>query len=97
LASFYTFSYFHRVRREGEDKLWCTPPHKGKFDVCSFYKIVTCKDASPFPWKSIWQTKVPLKVSFAWLAALGKILTMDNSRRGMSSWSTGTAYETRMG
>jgi len=35
-----------------------------------------------FPWKSIWRTKVPLKVAFfAWAAALGKILTLDNFRK----------------
>jgi hypothetical protein len=36
----------------------------------------------PFPWKSIWCTKAPQRVAFfVWLAALGKILTLDNLRR----------------
>jgi hypothetical protein len=78
LVSFYTLLYSIRVRREGEDKLWWAPSHKGKFDVRSFYKFHACKDDVPFPWKSIWRTKVPLKLTFfVWSAALGKILSMD--------------------
>jgi hypothetical protein len=39
-------------------------------------------DSTQFPWKSIWQNKALLKVVlFAWSAALGKILTMDNLRK----------------
>jgi hypothetical protein len=50
---------------------------KGKFDVRSFYKTLACKEAIHFPWKSIWQTRVPLKVTFfAWTVAQGKILTL---------------------
>jgi hypothetical protein len=59
-----------------------SPSHKGKFDVRSFYKTLACKEAIHFPWKSIWRTKVPLKVAFfAWTAAQGKILTLDNLRK----------------
>lgn len=64
-----------RVRREGEDKVWWAPSHKGKFDVRSFYKVLPCKDEVLFPWKSIWHTTVPLKAAFffffffAWSAA----------------------------
>ena len=64
------------------DKLWWILSHKGIFDVRSFYKILAYKDNSSFPRKSIWRTKAPLKVAFfAWSAALGKILTMDNLRK----------------
>jgi hypothetical protein len=35
-----------------------------------------------FPWKSIWKVKVPVRVSFfAWTAAPGRILTLDNLRK----------------
>jgi len=35
---------------------------------------ITC----PFPWKPLWKSKVPIKVSFfIWAVALGKILTAD--------------------
>jgi hypothetical protein len=82
LASFFTFLYSIRVRSEGDDKLWWTPSHKGKFDISSFYKVLACKEEASFPWRSIWRTKVPLKVAFfAWSAALGKILTLDNLRK----------------
>jgi hypothetical protein len=67
LVSFCTLLYFHRVRMEGEDKLWWASSHKGKFVVSSFYKILACKGDLPFPWKSISRTKVPLKVFFFWL------------------------------
>jgi hypothetical protein len=34
---------------------------------------------SPFPWKSIWRVKFPSRVVFfGWMAALGKILILDN-------------------
>jgi hypothetical protein len=28
------------VRREGKDKLWCTPSNKRMFDVRSFYRAL---------------------------------------------------------
>jgi hypothetical protein len=43
---------------------------------------MTCSDYFCFPWKSVWQTKVPFRVVFfAWFAALQKILTMDNLQK----------------
>jgi hypothetical protein len=64
LASFFTLLYSIRVRSEGDDKLWWTPSNKGKFVVSSFYKVLTCKEEDPFPWRSIWRIKVPLKMVF---------------------------------
>jgi hypothetical protein len=82
LASFFSLLYSTRVNCDGKDQLWLFPSHKGKFDVRSFYKALACKEAIHFPWKSIWRTKVPLKVAFfAWTAAQGKILTLDNLRK----------------
>ena len=82
LASFYSFLYSLRTRREREeDKLWWAPSYKGKFDIRSIY-ILACKEASPFPWKSIWRTKTPSKVAFfAWSTVLGKILSMENLKK----------------
>jgi hypothetical protein len=54
LASFFTLLYSIRVRSEGDDKLWWTPSHKGKFDVSSFYKVLACNEEASVPWKSIW-------------------------------------------
>jgi hypothetical protein len=82
LSSFFTLLYSIRGDHDGEDKLRWPPSRKGKFDVRSFYKILAYKETAHFPWKSIWRTKVPLKVTFfAWVAALGKILTLDNIRK----------------
>jgi hypothetical protein len=64
LASFYTLLYSYRMSREGEDKIWWVSSSKGKFDVRSFYNILVSKEASPFPWRSIWHTKAPSRVSF---------------------------------
>jgi hypothetical protein len=84
LASFFTLLYSIRVS-EGEDKLWWTPSHKGKFDVSSFYKVFACKEEASFPRRSIWWTKVPLKVAFfAWSVALGRSLPWIILERGMS-------------
>jgi hypothetical protein len=55
----------------------------GLFEVKS-YKTLWYDGDTVFPWKSIWRVKVPLKVAlFAWTAALGKILTIDNLCRRM--------------
>jgi hypothetical protein len=61
-------------------------------DVISFYSVLVPHDGSPFRLKSIWRSKVPLRVTlFAWLAALGKILTLPCMISGsvMSWWSSG--------
>jgi hypothetical protein len=82
LAFFFTLLYSIRVKSEGGDKLWWTPSYEWKFVGSSFYKVLTCKEEDPFSRRSIWRTKIPLKVAFfAWLAALGKILTLDNLRK----------------
>lgn len=44
--------------------------------------MLTILIGSPFPWKNIWRIKVPSRVAiFVWMAALGKILTLDNPRK----------------
>jgi hypothetical protein len=82
LASSYSLLYSFRMHREGEDKIWWILSRKGKFDVRSYYDTLVRKEASPFPWKSIWRTKAPSRVVFfAWTMVLGQILTIDNLRR----------------
>jgi hypothetical protein len=81
-ALFFSCLYLASGRRVGEDKLWWTPSKKGLFNVRSFYIVLVRIDNSPFPWKSIWRTKAHLSVVFfAWSAAVGKILTMDNLKK----------------
>jgi hypothetical protein len=43
--------------------------------------MLSSHHSTDFPWKSIWQSRVPYKVAFfTWLVAQGKILTIDNLR-----------------
>jgi hypothetical protein len=82
-ASFFRVLYLARMRLEGEDKMWWVPHSKnGFFGVKSFYNVMGCLDGVCFPWKSVWCTKVPLRMTFfGWSAAFEKILTMDNLRK----------------
>ena len=44
--------------------------------------MIRAATKSPFPWKGIWSVKVPKRVLFfMWIAALGRILTLDNLMR----------------
>lgn len=62
--------------------LWWVSSKRWLFVVKSFYSVIGCNDGLHFPWKSVWQTKVPLRMAFfVWSAALKKIFTMDNLRK----------------
>ena len=82
LYSFMDLIYSIPLRGEGEDKLgWRRNPNK-RFSVKEYYCCMSMASSDPFPWKSIWQAKVPPRVAFfSWTAALGKLLTIDNLRR----------------
>jgi hypothetical protein len=55
---------------------------KEGFQVKSYYRALLPMSDQSVPWKSIWKTKAPPRVSFfVWAAALGRILTIDNLRR----------------
>jgi hypothetical protein len=74
--------YSIRLKQDGVDKLCWNPSKKGLFDVRSFYNVLIPHDNTHFPWRCIWRSKAPLRVAFfAWSAALGKILTLDNLRK----------------
>jgi hypothetical protein len=82
LALFYRCLYDCKIRGVGVDKLWWVPSHKGLFKVKSYYRVLSPTGVTTFPWKSIWRSKAPPRVAFfAWTAACGKILTVDNLRR----------------
>jgi hypothetical protein len=52
------------------------------FKVSSYYKDLSRRNDTSFPWKSIWKPKVPSRIAFfLWVASLGKILTVENLRR----------------
>jgi hypothetical protein len=74
--------YACKMRGVGNDKLWWLPSRKGKFEVKSFYRVLSPSGSSSFPWKSIWRFEAPPRlVFFAWTAARCNILTLDNLRR----------------
>lgn len=81
-VSLFKVLYSAKVRRKVNEKLWWVPFKRGLFVVGSFYNVLERNDGLYFPWKSVYRTKVPLRVAFfAWLTALRKILTMDNPRK----------------
>ena len=63
-ASFSRMLYLVRMRREEEDKFWWVLSKRGLLSVKSFYKVIGCHDGVRFPLKSVWRTKVPLRVAF---------------------------------
>jgi hypothetical protein len=81
-SSFFNLLYSIRLRLGVEDKLCWTPSKIGLFEVRSFYNVLIPHNSAPFSWRSTQWSKIPLRVAFfVWLAALRKILTMDNLRR----------------
>lgn len=70
--------YSTMVVRNKEDKLVLLATYSGSFEVKSYYTVLSCRNSHSFPWK----VKVPSKVAFfAWTAAKGEILTLDNLSR----------------
>jgi hypothetical protein len=70
-----------KVRRGSKDKAWWAFSKKSLFKVKSFFYSLACSEGTRFPWKSMWRTQAHSSVAFfAWSAALGKILTLDNLR-----------------
>jgi hypothetical protein len=81
-TSFFQVLHSVSVRRGSEDRLWWVSSIKGLFKVGSFFSSLACFVGSHFPWKKVWQTQAPTRVAyFAWSAALGKILALDNLRK----------------
>ena len=50
--------------------------------MSGYYHSISSSIGISFPWKMVWQLKVPPWVAFfSWTAALGKILTIDNLQK----------------
>ena len=80
--SFFDQLYSCEISHGNIDQICWSHSTKGKFKVKPFYKALSNLDHEVFPRKSIWRTKVPLRVAFfKWTTALGKILTHDNLRK----------------
>jgi hypothetical protein len=61
--------------------LW-SPTRNHKFKVKSYYNILQPGESTLFPWKSVWKVKAPPHIAFfTWMAALGKILMIENIRK----------------
>ena len=59
----------------------------GFFDVHSFYNSLSTPPTFHFPWKCIWNVKVPRRVSFfLWTEAWDSILTIDNLVKRNLPW-----------
>ena len=58
------------------------PASNRGFEVRGYYSSFYPPTLVSFPWRMIWQSKVPPRVAFfSWSASLGKILTIDNLRK----------------
>ena len=73
-------------RPTGEDKLLLKTVKEKGFSVKSMYKGFDISPTFDFPYRLVWNLVVPSKIGvFAWEAAWGKVLTLDQlKRRGMT-------------
>ena len=70
--------YSSKVRGVSPDKVCWKPTRSRGFEVRGFY-LSFYPPALSFPWRLVWQLKIPPRVAFfSWSALLGKILTTDN-------------------
>ena len=75
-----------KFRPTGKDKLLFKNDKANGFSVKTMYKDIDVYPAFDFPHRLIWNPVVPQKIGvFAWEAAWGKVLTLDQlKRRGMT-------------
>ena len=74
--------YSSTVRGFGPDKVCRKFARNRGFEVRGYYSSFYPPTAISFPWRMIWQLKIPPRVAFfSWSASLGKILTTDNLRK----------------
>ena len=71
--------YSSTVQGFGLDKVCWKPARNRGFEVRGYYSSFYPPTPVSFPWRMIWQSKVPPRVAFfSWSTSLGKILTTDN-------------------
>ena len=64
---------------EEQNKICWKPARSKNFKVREYYFSLSSTLDTLFPWKPVWRSKIPPRVAFfSWIAALGKILTLDN-------------------
>jgi hypothetical protein len=82
VASFLEVLSSSSVKGIGEDRMCWRGSSKDGFRVRHYYKNLLPSAGIVVPWKRIWKTNAPPLVAFfVWVAALGRILTIDNLRR----------------
>jgi len=82
VSSFMVTIYGSSVRGFGEGKMFWKTDRSKEFMVKEYYSLLAGSIDFCFPWKSIWQQKIPTQVAFfVWTAALGKCWTIDNLRK----------------
>ena len=69
VMAFFGMLYALRHQTGSRDCIWWTPSKQKKFEVWSFFGVLSTSRASTlgvsfFPWRSIWRLKVQLRVSF---------------------------------
>jgi hypothetical protein len=63
----------------GVDSIFWGAAKSNCFTVGSYYRALSGTQHGSFPWKIIWKSRAPPRVAFfVWMAALGRILTIDN-------------------
>jgi hypothetical protein len=74
--------YSATVEGNGVDTLCWQRKSKGGFTMKSFYQSLSPSPHRMFPWKGVWNPRVPPRVAFfLWATVLGKILTAENLRK----------------
>jgi hypothetical protein len=82
VSRFFELLYSQQIRHGKVDKICWIPSKRKNFEVKSYYKVKANLEPVDGPWKIIWKSKVPLRVTFfVWMAVLGKVIMIDNLRK----------------
>ena len=74
--------YSSTVQGFGPNNVCWKPARNKGFEIRGYYSSFYPPTLVSFPWRIIWQSKVPPREAFFfWSASLGKILTTDNLRK----------------
>ena len=78
-SSFFARLYGMALRRREDDVMIWTGSKEGVFSVKSMYRLLQGGVGRSFPWRGVWRSLCPLRVSFfVWETTHGRILTIDN-------------------
>ena len=79
VLQFFELLYSQQIKHRGVNKICWIPLKRKNFEVKSYYQVMVNSAPIVGPWKSIWKSKAPLRVTFfVWTTVLEKILTLDN-------------------